>query len=888
MKKLLLVLSIVLFLIVLAAALIPFLFKDKIFTMVKETANKELNAIVNFNNDISLSIFSHFPDLTLTVKDISVSGINEFEGDTLAAIPAFSATIDLMSILKGEKIQVERIYLESPRIKAIVLANGKANWDIAKASDDSTSSENPDTATTAFQIGLKELTITNAYIFYDDKQGNMMAKLSGFNHSLKGDFTESLFTMHTDNACKELTVAYGGIQYLSKVNMTLVADLDAEMDAMKFTFRNNEATLNGLHLAMEGWYAMPGDDMKMDIKFEAKKAAFKDFLSLVPALYAKDFNSIESSGNLAFNGNVTGTYNDKTIPAFNFNLIVENGQFKYPALPVPVKDVQVKLLVSNPDGDLNHTKINLSTFHFTVSNDPFDAKLIASDLMTDPLMDAMFKGRINLDNITKIIPLEKGTTLSGQLAIDLSANGRVSTIEKEQYESFRATGNLNIDKFVYESNELKTPFHIDAANVTFTPVKVALTKFDAHIGKSDFKMNGELTNFFAYTFGKGTIQGLLNITANKIDANEFLSDQPENASATNTVDTTSIDAPEIPSNINFKMNCSIGELLYTNMVITNFKGSLGIANQKLSFSNVALNTLGSAMQMDGYYETTNPKKPTVAMDYAVRNLDIQKAFITFNTVKKLAPIAEKTNGSFSTSMKMNTTLDAHLNPIYDNLFAEGTLNIPHANMKGVKLFDKAAEVLKYDRLKDPALNNVNIRFKIEKGRIFTQPFDVTVASQKLTLSGSSGLDQTLDYTGKVNIPRSAFGKGSDAADKLMAQANAKAGTGVKLSENIPVNLFIKGTFTSPDITTNASDIAKNEANLIKDQLAAEAEKKRKELEAKAKLEADRLKKEGEQKLKAETDRLKKEADEKAKAEKEKSKKKLEEEAKKQLKGIFGK
>jgi uncharacterized membrane protein YqiK len=181
-----------------------------------------------------------------------------------------------------------------------------------------------------------------------------------------------------------------------------------------------------------------------------------------------------------------------------------------------------------------------------------------------------------------------------------------------------------------------------------------------------------------------------------------------------------------------------------------------------------------------------------------------------------------------------------------------------------------------------------------------------MASQKLTLSGSTGLDQTIDYLGTVAIPRAALGTANNALDGIMAQANAKAGTNVKLSELINVNLGLGGTFTSPTVKSNLSEIAKNEANSVKDQLLNEADKKRKELEAKAKAEADKLKKEAEakaqaeinaakakvqaqaDKAKAEAERIKKEAEAKAKAEEDRLKKQAEDEAKKKLKGLFGK
>lgn len=901
MKKLLLILAGLFIILIAAAVVLPIIYKDKIIALVKTTANESVNARIDFDNNITLSLFKNFPDFTLGIHQLSVAGINRFEGDTLLSLNDFTATLDLMSVLKGGPIRISSIELGQPRIHAWVLKDGTANWDITKPSTDTTK-EAPDTATTRFNIQLKKFAVTDAYIRYEDLKGNMGAEIAGLNHTLSGDFSEKQFLLQTFTSSTALTVIYGGIPYLNHVNLSVKADVDADMEQMKFTFKDNQIDLNALSLAFTGWVGMSGEDIQMDLSYQTPKAAFKEFLSLIPAIYAKDYASLETSGKLGFNGFVKGTYNDQSLPSFAFNLLIENGMFKYPALPFPVKDVQVKLAVTNPDGVVDHTRVDLSQFHFNVADDPFDARLIAEHLISDPSVDAFFKGRLNLNNTAKIVPLEQGTSISGLMNMQLTAKGRLSTLEKKEFEKFDASGNLQINDLNLTSPALPKSFRIAQAAMAVSPAKVTLSKFDAQIGKSDFQLQGELTDFFAYALGKGTIHGVLNFTSGVLDANEFLADKtPEQAPQ--PTDTTALTAPEIPDRVDFTLNSSIGKLLYTNLEINAFVGQIHIAGQKLEFNRVALKTLGSDMSLDGYYETTNPKTPTMSMLFGIQHLDIQKAFVTFNTVKKLAPIAESTQGTFSTRFSMETALDQHLNPKYDQLFAQGMLDIPNATIKDVEVFNKAAKILKYDQLRDPSLKHVHIQFKVEKGRIHTQPFDIAVAGQKMTLSGSTGLDQTIDYTGKVMIPRTALGAGNTALTDILNKANTKAGTQVKLSEQIPVALLIGGTFTKPDISTNLGDVAKSEASSVKDQLAAEADKKRRELEAKARAEADRLKqeteakaraeadrlkKEAETKAKAEADRLKKEAEAKAKAEEERLKKKAEEEAKKKLKGLLGK
>lgn len=903
MKKLIISITIIIGIIIATLIIIPFFFKDKLVDLIKQQANKNINATVNFNNNIGLSLIKNFPNFTINIKDLSVIGINDFEGDTLISWDNLEATVDVMSVINGEQIIIRKILVESPVINAKVLANGKTNWDITKS--DSSKNQIADTAQTKFNLSLKKLKINNANIAYNDKVMGINTHLTGMDYDMIGDFTQDIFELNILSSIKQFDLVYGGITYLRKVNTGVNVTLDMNMPEMRYTFKENSISLNELVFNFEGFIQMLNEDILMDIKYDAENASFKSFLSLVPGAYSDNFADVKTSGTLAFNGFAKGTYSEKTLPAFAFNAIVSNAMFQYPALPVPVKDIQMKLAVTNNNGQLNNTTINLSKFHMDVVGDAFDAKLIANNIMKDPYIDSWLKGKINLNNLNKITPLENGMSFSGIIIADVTAIGKVSDIEKQNYESFNASGEILAQDLTYKSKDLPQGFNLSQAHLSFSPKLVSLKSFDAQIGNSDMKISGELSNFFSYMFSNGILNGKLNLNSNKIDANQFISSEPK-ASPQTPEDTSSLLAPEIPANIDFEFNSNIKQLLYSNIDITNFTGGLMVQNQKLSFNNVILNTLGSSIKMDGFYETTSPNKPSIKIDLGINNLDIQKAFKTFNTIKKLAPIAENIFGTFSTSLSLSSTLDKHLNPNYSTLFANGILTIPNAEIKDVKLFNNIADVLKNDKYRSVGLKNVSIAYKVENGRIYTEPFDVYLAGKIMNLSGYTGINQTIDYKGFIDIKRSELGAVNTALETALAAINNKTGSSIKMDENVNVALNILGTFSEPKITTNLANIGKQQANSLKNQATDELNKQRKILEdkaiaeaEKAKAEADRLRKESLAKLKSETDnaklkaqaeadRLKKEAEEKAAEEKERLKKQAEQEAKKKLQGIFKK
>lgn len=600
LKKIILIVVSIFVLLLIAVVVLPIIYKDKIISMVKTEINKSVNAKVDFKS-FDLTLIRSFPDFTIQLNNLSVIGVNEFAGDTLTAINELNATIDIMSVIKRDKISIEGVSLIKPYINLLVLKNGKTNWDIMNPSTDSTKETSKQSN---FKIALKKYSIENGILSYDDASMGFSMSMNNLNHNGKGDFTQDLFILSTNTTADALNLWYGGVKYLHQVHTTLKADLDMNMITSKYTFKDNELTLNELVLGFDGFLAMPADDITMDLKFNARKNDFKNFVSMIPGVYSKDFKDLKSSGTLEFNGFIKGIYNEKQMPGFGLVLKLQNGMFQYPALPTAVNNVQINLSVNNADGVPDHTLIDLSHLHVEVGSEPFDARLKISTPVSDANMDGAVKGKVNFANLGKVVPLEAGTTMSGQMNVDAYFKGRMSAIEQKRFENFNAAGNLSLTAFNYKSKDYPQGIDIRTCGLTFNPNNVTLSNFDAHMGKSDFNANGTIDNLFAYFFKKQTLKGNFNLRSTLIDLNEFTGDKTENKSAS---DTSVLSLIEVPSNIDFVLNAAISKLLFDNWAMEQVQGTVIIRDQKISLNNLNLNTLGGNMNVSGAYTYVDKK-----------------------------------------------------------------------------------------------------------------------------------------------------------------------------------------------------------------------------------------------------------------------------------------
>ncbi|MBI1289298.1 MAG: AsmA family protein [Flavobacteriales bacterium] len=885
MKKLLIAFGVILVLLVAAIIVVPIVLKEPITKAVKEEANANLNATIDFG-DVNISLLRSFPDLYVGIGELSVTGKGDFEGRTLVYLKTLALDVDLMSAFNGSPV-VNQITLADGLANVIVLENGKANYDIVPESEDAAEAETTESSSGAFSVKLKEFKISGLEVMYTDKQGGMTFSTDALNLTLGGDFSADQTNMKTNVTMDNTKLAMGGISYLNGVELALDAAVDADLANNSYTLKNNEFRINGLHLSWDGTISMPNEnDINLDLAYAAAKTEFKEVLSLVPAIYAKDFADVQASGSLELNGIVKGTYNDNTIPGFTTNLKVGNGQFKYPDLPKSVDNIAIDLNVMNPGGDVDFTVIDLKQFKFQLAENPFDVRALVKTPVSDPNIDASFKGKIDLTSLADAIPMEEGDKLSGTIIADAQMKGRQSDLDKGRYDKFNATGEFILMDIVYSTASVAVPVEVKYAQFKFAPKFLELASLDAKAGKSDFKMKGKITNYLGYVMSDGVLQGDFTFNSTLLEGNELAGlstseEAPAETEGTPQGGETSNEPFVIPKNLDLSLNTDIKKVVYDNINLLNTKGQITVRHGKADLRGLTFNTLGGSVAMSGYYDSSNEAKPKLNYDLDVQNVVLKEAYNTFGTVKKLAPIAEHTEGKVSVKFNVMGAMKSGTEVDYNSLTGGGRLMSPSLKITGTEALDKIAQVVKINAFKNPEVKDVNLSFKFLNGRVNVSPFDVKIGPVSANIFGSHGFDETMDYVISTSVPTSALGSQANAViNGLVAQANS-LGAKFSAGNSIDVDILVKGTFKDPKITPafkgTSGGGTGNVVEDLKQQAQDELKKQQEELERKAKEEADRLKREAEERARAEAERLKKEAEDRAKKEAENA-----------LKGLFGK
>lgn len=802
MKRFLKITATVVAVVLVVAIVTPLLLRGKIGDIVKREANAMLAARLDFEK-LDISLLRNFPNASLNLKGLTLVGTDRFEGDTIVAARRITVVVNLMSLVGDEGFEVRKIILASPALHAHKLADGAVNWDVMKPSEPADTTAAEKSAPSSFRLSVRDFRLTDAVIRYEDDSTGMELRTAPLSLRLSGDMSAESTQLDLDLLAGGVDFTQGGVPLLHDAELALDAEIDADLAEKRFTFSRNTLRLNAIEMRLDGWVQQVGDALAMDVSAGCSEVRFKDLLSLIPAFYKHEFRSLAASGELSMELWARGQMHGAQLPAFELKTEVHNGSFQYSSLPKAVTDINIAAKVSNAGGELDKTEVEISEFGLKMAGNSLSATGYATNLMSDPTFRATLSGRVDLGAIREVYPLEKGIDLAGRIAASLKLSGRMSDVESGRYERISASGSLVVEQLGLHVPQLPEVF-IRRAAATISPQAMTLGEFGVTVGGSDLSATGQLTGYLGYLMRGEQLAGRLYVKSDLLDLNEIRAAVPADAEAESAdaekpaeeAAAAPAQAIVVPKNLNLSLNAELKKVLFEKMVITDIAGEMSVAGGTLSLDRLGLQLFGGKASASGRYSTAaDPAHPTLSLAASIAKASFPRTFEEIEAVRQLAPIFEKASGDYSLSIDMRTTLDAAMSPDLMSLTAQGEISSENVSVEGVEVFDKLADLLKNDKLRRIEARDLKIRFSIKDGRVTTEPFDLKMGDVNVNMSGTTGLDRTIDYTAKVTLP---------------------AGVGGVLGA---VNVGIGGTFTSPKITLGVQETVEQVvSNVVSEQI----------------------------------------------------------------------
>ncbi len=808
MKRKILIIAGIVVLIFGILVILPFLYKDKLLAKVKTTLNSQINGTVEFS-DFKLSLFSKFPKVEMELQNLSIVGSNEFSKDTILSVGLVSTHISLMEMISNKGFELKSLTIDRPKLNLKVNKSGASNWDIVKVVESSKTSAagkpiNPDEP---FKLKLSDVHINHLDLQYDDQQMPMKVRLVNTSMTSSGDISGTVTSLDLTAEAEEFIFEYDSVKYISNTRLKAKTLLKTDSEKMSFSFDQGKLWVNSLPLEISGSFAMPNDSMFFDVGFRSEKSDFATILALVPANYQKYLAKAEIKGAAEFKGSVKGLFYKDIYPAIDVNLAVSNSIFKYQDLPETVQDIQVLAQISKPEGELNLLKVNVEKAHASIKNNPVDMQISLSEIMTDPNVDASFSGTIDFASLKQAIPLDS-LNVTGIMKAKMQFAGRMSAIEKQQYEKFQSNGEASIRNFRIQSIRLTKPLEISRGEVKANTKQITISQFDGKIGQSDFSLKGDVSNYLAYLFKNDVLKGNLILKSAFMNFSELTNIQkPAGKPASTVADLKTVKAPadsvvafQVPDKLDLSFQTVIQKAIFDQMPISNINGLIRVKDQRLDLSNLSMEMLQGKLAVTGSYTSNKQNKPVFDFKLSMVDMDLPAAFQSIGTFQRYMPSAGQSQGKFSTQFGLSGVMNEKMNLVPTSLNGSGIFNSKGLTIVDSPVFDQIRGIIKKEKLKIVKVQDFTAKFQFENGQLKLNPFKTSIADQQAIIYGSLSAAREINLNMDFVVNREDLG----------ADINTGLGIlpGSQNIKTVEVSVILKGPMNKPEVSLDLSKARK--------------------------------------------------------------------------------
>ena len=774
--------------------LLPAVLRGRVSALVEEELARTVRADVSWSS-VRLSLLRSFPTLSLGLSDVAVVGVDGFTGDTLASVGRVGVSLELGSVIRairgGGPVVVRSVELESPSVRLLAPAAGRPSWDVF-VRDDAAADTGGGSAEGGLAVQLRSLRLSDGRVLLQDDEAGLLVDLQGLDHALSGDFSRDSLVASTSTTARTATLVFAGTPYLPGVGMDFDADLAVIPETGLVTFRDNELRLNDLLVRFAGSVARAGDDLDLDLRFDAPSAEFRQILSVVPAVYAQDFASLETEGRFQLTGSVAGRYGPTSFPAFDLHVGVEDGAFRYPDLPLPARAIRGDLTLQNPGGDLDDTAVRLSGFHVEIGDQPIDVDATLLTPVSDPDVAADVRGTLDLGALSRTVKLANVQELQGAVTMDARGRARRSQLDARAYDDMAAEGTVTARDVRLSASALRQPVAVDEMELVLSPERASLESLSARLGSSDIDATGRIENLLGFLAREEPLRGDGRFTSRRVVLDEWRSGNE-------------LRAIPVPAMLDLVLQGSVDSLQFGALRMADAEGSVRVRDERLTLDDFGFATLGGRMAMTGHYETLDAARPTFAFDLDIDSVDVAGAARTLSAVRALAPVARYAQGTFSSELSLAGALTEDMAPVLEVLDGSGSLLTSRIAVEGFPLLQRLGGLVPVPGLDHPTFNAVRSSIRIEDGRLHVQPFDVLVAGLTMSVAGSNGIDQSLDYGLSLSVPRSLLGGAADRLIQDLASRAGQLGLDFAAGEQIPVAVAVGGTVQDPTLTLRPGD-----------------------------------------------------------------------------------
>jgi uncharacterized protein involved in outer membrane biogenesis len=695
--------------------------KDQIIRLFVNQANQYLLVKVEVEK-IDLTLFSSFPKASISLQGLKMQGSDGLTDPLLLDASQLSFQLDLIDLLQ-KRYLIQYIELKDAEISLITDGKGKLNYRFISA--DSSQQTND------FAFSLKGIYLNNTILHYrsPETKFSMAFDRSKAQISGKEDYTFG----NLDGLVTIYSLQTGAMTLLQNTDLELVADFKFKESTKSLNISKTRLRYRNSDFLIDGAFQFE-QEPNWEVRIKSEQLALEDLKNLLPGQISQVLREYKAGGQASVELSMTKRKGQKSgITSAKFN--IRKGTMSHPSSPGNLSDIHLSGNLKNIGrGAMEDYVLTIDTMHFQLDKNRVGGTLRLNNF-NEPYLNTRLRGRMPAVELQAFIKSEQLKINDGMLDVSVALEQSFGT-----KESRKISGEVKCTDLNLMIPPLTASVRVTNADLLFNENDLIVSQFALNHRGQHLTGNAIVFNAFATD----------STLPYRIGANIRSPHLVLDSLITSSEGSTMI---SLPKRIIAQAKIESELLHYKRHRYRKMESAFYLDSTVFSIQGLSLQMAGGQLKADASLELEEKGTFRINLNGTCEKVPIDTLFYYFQDFEQQFITHQHLKGVLTANGRVNARIKQNGELMKESIVADIELLAENGRLYRFEPMKQLSRFADEEELSDIKFKTLSNKFHIENQTLFIPEMVIGSSLRDLTVSGTHGFDQKINYRLKVPIAK---------------------------------------------------------------------------------------------------------------------------------------
>jgi len=726
--------------------------KDRIIGLFVEEANQYLRTPVRVSK-IDLSLVDQFPRLSITLRDVVVSGSLPQDTVPLARARTLYCAFNVWDLVAG-RYRVRTVSVVDGQVQVRLDAQGKPNYDVIRTSNaEETSSQ----AGNSFAFALENIRVRRVTAVYTDLARRQRITAQASDLRAKLTLENDQVTIRATGDTHVQAIRLDDDEYVRDKQLKVNANMVVDRRQRLLLIKPSELQIGPAAYGVAGTINY-GGATNLNLQFEGHHTDVQSIVALLPPRMAQRFSVYRSKGEVYFRGAVRGLMTSHNDPRVEVSFGCRDASFYHEHYAEGAEHVFLTGTFHNGNEHaLRTSTLELARVRGILQGRPFSGDLRYENF-TDPSVRLKLQADLDVGRVLHFYPVAavRGGSGEAKLAFQFAGNLRQFRAQPAAL-AVQSAGELTLQNVRLQLRDFAQPFTGLSGTFRLEHNDVTVPAFRGRLGHSDFQVKGAGRNGLGWLLlPHQPLIAKADFTASLLDFDQLLRVHTAPRRVGGSKRTRAKADPyefAVSPNLSLDLNTSVRHVRFRRFRGRDLRGMIRVHDQVVSSPSLGIAAINGYATVRGFVDARQPKLLKVSTTVGCSRLPLDSLFYVFEDFGQSFITSRHLRGSLTASAESDVYFDRQLTPLTDRLEAEVRATVRNGELNNFQPLQKLSMVASREKLRHLRFAELTNNFYIQSRTVYLPEMEVRSnvrAASLLRVTGTHTFDQVMDY--HISIP----------------------------------------------------------------------------------------------------------------------------------------